>query len=124
MSFLDKIRRKRNIYLMDENVKMSVGDIEKLSSCDIINSTDKFPKGTRDEILTEASKENDWIIVTKDIRMALRSLQDNVPVIYISDKFRSISFLSVSIYGRARFPEMFDYIEKRFGYKAKQGLST
>ncbi len=102
---------------MDENVKMSVSDIEKLTKCVVINSTDRFPQGTLDEILTKASKDNNWIIVTKDIRMALRSLMDNVPVIYISDDFKTVSYLSVSLYGRKEFPEMFDYIQDRFGYK-------
>lgn len=102
---------------MDENVKMSIGDIEKLTKCTIINSTDKFLQGTPDEILTKASKENNWIIVTKDIRMALRSLMDNVPIIYISDDFKTISYLSVRLYDQKHFPEMFEYIQKRFGYK-------
>lgn len=113
---MDLFNRKKT-YLMDENVKMSVEDIMELKGCMVINSTDQFPKGTVDEILTEASKENDWIIVTKDIRMALRSLIDNVPVIYISDDFKTISYLSVSIYERKHYAEMFDYLQKRFDFK-------
>lgn len=101
---------------MDENVKMSITDIEKIQNCTIINSTDKFLQGTPDDILTKEAMKNNWIIVTKDIRMALRSLIDNVPVIYISDDFKTISYLSVSLYGRKYFPEMFDYIQNRFGY--------
>ena len=103
---------------MDENVKMSVEDIIKCKDSIIINSTDQFPKGTDDEKLTRASKENGWTIVTKDIRMALRSLIDDVPVIYISDDFRTISYLNVRIYGRSHYPEMFDYIQKRFDFTA------
>ena len=101
---------------MDENVKMSVEDIMLLKGCTVINSTDQFPKGTIDEVLTKASKENEWIIVTKDIRMALRSLIDDVPVIYISDDFKTISYLSVRIYERKHYSEMFDYIKKRFDF--------
>lgn len=101
---------------MDENVKMSISDIDRMRSCNVINSTDKYPKGTADEILTMASKQNDWIIVTKDIRMALRSLIDKVPVIYISDDFKTISYLNVRIYGRDNYPEMYDYIHGRFGF--------
>ena len=107
-------------YLMDENVKMSVSDIIKLGGCNIINSTDKFPKGTPDEVLTEASKENGWVIVTKDIRMALRSLQDGVPVVFISDDFNNISYLTANLYGRRKYPKMFDYIHKRFGFTSKE----
>ena len=105
---------------MDENVKMTVDDVVRLKKCVVINSTDQFPKGTPDEVLTEASKENDWIIVTKDIRMALRSLMDNVPVIYISDEFKTISYLSVSIYERKHYADMFDYLYKRFEFNQKE----
>ncbi len=101
---------------MDENVRMSVTDIQKLKKYKIINSTDKFPKGTTDDVLTNAAKENNWIIVTKDIRMALLSLRAGVEVIYISDDDETISYLTVSIYGRNKYTDMFDYIQKRFGF--------
>ena len=107
---------KKNTYFIDENMKLSDKDIKKLNKCNIINSTNLYPEGTPDEVLTAEAKNNGWIIVTKDIRMALRSLQDNVPVIYISDYFKTISYLSVSIYGRSKYPEMFDFIQERFGY--------
>ena len=107
---------KKPTYIMDENVKMSISDIDKLSDCDVINSTDKFPKGTDDKILTRASKENGWIMVTKDIRMALRSLEDHVPVIYISDDSKTISYMKVDIYKRKKYPAMFDYLSKRFAF--------
>lgn len=103
---------------MDENVKMSVEDIGELNSSIVINSTDQFPKGTPDEVLTRASKDNGWIIITKDIRMALRSLKDRVPVIYVSDEFNDISYLTANLYGREEYPEMFDYIKNRFGFSA------
>lgn len=105
---------------MDENVKMSVEDIVELKNSVVINSTDQFPKGTDDEILTKVAKKNDWVIVTKDIRMALRSLQDGVSVIYISDDFKTVSYLNVRIYGRSHYPEMFDYIQKRYGYSTNE----
>ena len=102
---------------MDENVKMSESDIKKFKNHTIINSTDRFECGTPDEVLTKVSKENGWIIVTKDIRMALRSLIDDVPVIYIGeDPELNISFLKVHIYSDTDYPEMFAYIKKRFGY--------
>ena len=106
-------------YLMDENVKMSIIDIERLG-LDIINSTDKFPKGTDDAVLTKASKKNNWIIVTKDIRMALRSLQDGVEVIFVSDDFKNISYLTTNLYGRNKYPKMFDYLSKRFGFSSQR----
>jgi len=109
-------RKKKPVYFLDENVKMSISDIERLDDCVIINSTDKFPKGTSDERLTKASLKNNWVVVTKDIRMALRSLQDNVHVIYISDEYKTVSYLNVDIYGRKKYPNMFDYLYKRFGF--------
>ena len=104
-------------YLMDENVKMSIEDIEKMKECVIINSTDKFSKGTIDDVLTKASKKNGWVIVTKDIRMALRSLEDGVSVVYVSDEHSTISYLNVSIYESKYYSEMFEYLKKRFEFE-------
>ena len=101
---------------MDENVKMSEMDIDALKNCNVLNSTEKFHKGTSDEVLTTWAKKEGWIIVTKDIRMALRSLIDAIPVIYVSDDGDTISFLHVQLYGRDQYPEMYDYLNKRFGY--------
>lgn len=115
MLYTRKPSRKK-IYLMDENIKMSVTDIQEFKNATIINSTDQFPQGTLDEVLTKASKEKGWIIVTKDIRMALRSLIDKVPVIYISDDFKTMCYLSVHIYGSEYYPEMFEYLKERFDY--------
>jgi len=101
---------------MDENVKMSETDINDLENCKVVNSTEKFHKGTPDEVLTNWAKKEGWVIVTKDIRLALRSLIDAVPVIYVSDD-ETISFLHVQLYGRDQYPEMYDYLKKRFGFK-------
>ena len=105
---------------MDENVDMSIDDISEVRGCTIINSRDQFPKGTADEILTKASKENGWIIVTKDIRMALRSLQDGVDVIFINDDFKTISYITATLYGSEKYPIMFDYLQKRFGFNQEK----
>ena len=110
-------RKEHRVYLMDENVKMSDTDISQLKNCRVINSTDKFKKGTPDEELTFWAKKKGWIIVTKDIRMALRSLIDAVPVIYVSDDDETISFLHVQLYGRNQYTEIYEYLKKRFGYK-------
>lgn len=105
---------------MDENVKMSEIDVVTLKNCNILNSTDRFKKGTLDENLTYWAKKEGWVIVTKDIRMALRSLIDAVPVIYVSDDDDTISFLHVQLYGRDQYPEMYDYLNKRFGCHEKE----
>lgn len=101
---------------MDENVRMSEVDILNLKNCNIINSTTKFEKGTSDEILTAWAKKEGCVIVTKDIRMTLRSLIDAVPVIYVVDN-KTTSFLHVQLYGRDKYTEMYEYLKKRFGYK-------
>ena len=102
---------------MDENVKMSDVDIWQLRRCKVINSTEKFHKGTSDEILTSHAKREGWVIVTKDIRMALRSLIEAVPVVYVSDEDETISFLHVQLYESDQYPEMYEYLRKRFGYR-------
>jgi len=112
-------RSDRKIYLMDENVKMSSSDISKFSDCKIINSTDMFREGEDDAVLTKESKKQGWVIVTKDIRMALRSLEDGVPVVYISDEFNNISYLTASLYGKNRYMAMYEYLHKRFGIAQK-----
>ena len=101
---------------MDENVKMSELDILNLNNCNIINSTNRFEKGTLDEVLTAWAKKEGCVIVTKDIRMTLRSLIDAVPVIYVNDDNETTSFLHVQLYGREQYPEMYEYLKKRFGY--------
>ncbi len=101
---------------MDENVKMSEVDITRLKNCTVINSTNKFKKGTSDDVLMTWAKKEGWVIVTKDIRMALRSLIDAVPVIYANDGAQTISFLHVQLYGRDQYPEMYEYLKKRFVY--------
>ncbi len=103
-------------YIIDENVMMSDEDIDNFSNSKIVNALDFFGKGTPDEKITSLAKENGWVIVTKDIRMALRSLIDGVPVIFISDHFESTHFLTAISHGNVEYPEMFDYIRRRFGY--------
>lgn len=112
----NKISGKKPIFLMDENVKMSDEDVALMEESIIINSTDKFKKGEADEILTFFSKKHGWIIVTKDIRMALRSLIDGVPVLFVSDDFKSIQLLTSKTIHPSQYKEMYDYIHARFKY--------
>lgn len=108
--------RKKPVYLIDENIKVSSLDLIKFNNCFVINSTDIFPNGTKDEVLTAYALKHGYIIVTKDVRMTLRSLIDGVSIIYISDELKVSSWLKVKTRGRSYFPEMFDYIKERFGY--------
>lgn len=104
----------KKTYLIDENVKMSDIDIEKMKSCNVINCTEIFRKGEADEKLTALARKKGWIIVTKDIRMALRSLIDCVTVIFVSDDFKCINYITAKT--RRKRSEMFDYLNKRFQY--------
>ena len=101
-------------------MRISEKDIKLFTKSIVINSGEIFPEGTSDEHLTKISAEKGWVIVTKDIRMALRSLQENVPVIYVNDEFKTTSFLNVSLYGASKYPEMFAYAEKKYGYSHKK----
>lgn len=110
------IFKKTKTYLMDENIKISSIDIEKIKNCKIINSTDIFKKGEPDEKLTAMAKKNGWVIVTRDIRMALRSLVDGVPVIFINDDYKKISYVVAKNHGKNKYKDVFNYINQRFGY--------
>lgn len=105
----------KKTFFIDENIRMSDNDIISLNE-NVVNSTDIFKKGTKDEVLTKYAKNNHYIIVTKDIRFALRSVIDGVNVIYINDDEKKISFLKVHSYNPSKYGRMFDYLQKRFGF--------
>lgn len=111
------IFRRTRTYLIDENVKISSIDIQKIDKSKVINSTDIFRKGDPDEKLTAMAKEKGWIIVTRDIRMALRSLIDGVPIIFINDDYKTISYVTSKNHGKNKYKDMFNYINERFGYE-------
>lgn len=85
-----------------------------LQDSEIINSTDLYRHGTPDHVLTERAKKDDMVIVTKDIRMALRSLKDNVGVIFITDDGKEIDYLTVINHDVSEYKEMYEYLLRRF----------
>jgi len=101
-------------FLIDENIKISPQDVLLFEESVIINSTDLYRHGTKDEILTKRAKRDELVIVTKDIRMALRSLKEGVEVIFIEDGTENIDFLSAIKHDRSEFKEMYKYLQKRF----------
>ena len=109
------IFRRTRTYLIDENVRISSIDIQKIKKSNIINSTDVFRKGERDEKLTAMAKDKGWVIVTRDVRMALRSLIDGVPVIFINDDYKTVSYVTSKIHGKRKYPDMFEYIREKLG---------
>lgn len=101
-------------FLIDENIKISPIDSMTLNdSMIIINSTDLYRHGTKDEILTKRAKLDELTIVTMDIRMALRSLKEGVEVIFI-EVGGEVSYLSAIKHDKSEFIEMYDYLTKRF----------
>lgn len=99
-------------FLIDENIKVSPADKIKLG--EVINSTELYRHGTKDEILTKRARIDELIIVTKDIRMALRSLKEGVEVIFI-EECGDISFLSAIKHDKSEYPDMYEYLHNRFG---------
>jgi len=109
------IFRRTRTYLIDENVRISSIDIQKIKKSNIINSTDVFRKGERDEKLTAMAKDKGWVIVTRDVRMALRSIIDGVPVIFINDDYKTVSYVTSKTHGKKKYPDMFEYIREKLG---------
>ncbi len=109
---------KKPVFLMDENMKMKEVDMELFKESTVINSTEKFKKGEADEILTFFARKEGWIIVTKDIRMALRSLIDGVPILFVSDDFKLVRLLTATTIEPEKYLEMHNYIKERFKYDA------
>tara|TARA_R110000737_G_scaffold353057_1_gene401977 strand:+ start:2069 stop:2407 length:339 start_codon:yes stop_codon:yes gene_type:complete len=109
------IFKRTRTYLIDENVKISSIDIQKIKKSNIINSTDIFRKGERDEKLTAMAKDKGWVIVTRDVRMALRSLIDGVPIIFINDDYKTVSYVTSKTHGKKKYPDMFEYIREKLG---------
>lgn len=111
------IFKRTRTYLIDENIKISSIDIQKIKKSKVINSTDVFRKGEQDEKLTAMAKDKGWVIVTRDVRMALRSLIDGVPIIFINDDYKTVSYVTSKTHGRKKYTEMFEYISEKLGCK-------
>lgn len=99
-------------YLIDENCKISKIDIKLLADCDITNSTDVFRIGIKDEVITRKARLEGMVVVTQDIRMALRSLKDGVGVIFIDEI--GVEYLTVEKHDIKEFKEMHRYLYNRF----------
>ena len=109
------IFKRTRTYLIDENIKISSIDIQKIKKSKVINSTDVFRKGELDEKLTALAKDKGWVIVTRDVRMALRSLIDGVPIIFINDDYKTVSYVTSKTHGKKKYPDMFEYIREKLG---------
>jgi len=101
-------------YLIDENTRLTDDDLEGLKQLRIINSTDKFKKGTKDELLIEWVKMTGWVLVTKDIRMAIRGLMEACPVLLINEDFGIIALMETRIHNIEIYKDLHKYLTKRY----------
>lgn len=102
--------------MMDENIKMSVNDIQKIRNATIINSVTIHPKGTSDDKLIKTAQKNGWIIVTQDIKMTIRCLTKSVPVIFVDNDIKETSYLEAKKLGKNKYKEMCNFIQEWFSY--------
>lgn len=114
-----KWRFKPKGYLIDENTRLSDEDLNELSHMKIMNSTDKFKKGTNDKLLIEWVKMTGWVLVTKDIRMAIRALMEACPVLLVNEDFKLIALIEAKIHDERIYKDLHNYLSKRYGFKQK-----
>ncbi len=103
-------------FMIDENTKMSDEDISNLSHMKLMNSTRKFKKGTADKLLIQWVKDTGWVLVTKDIRMAIRALMEACPVLMINEDFKLISLMETKIHAVDSYKELHDYFSDRYDF--------
>lgn len=103
-------------FLIDENTSMTDEDIEKFPELKIMNSRKKFKRGTDDKLLIEWVKQTGWVLVTKDIRMAIRALMEGAPVLMINEDFKIISLMETKIHELKDYTELYDYFVKRYEF--------
>ncbi len=116
MRFGGKKEWKPKGFMIDENTKMSDEDINDLSHMRIMNSTRKFKKGTPDKLLIQWVKDTGWVLVTKDIRMAIRALMEACPVLMINEDFKLISLMETKIHAVDSYKELHDYFSDRYDF--------
>ncbi len=112
-----KFNWKPKGFLIDENTSMTDEDIALFPKIRIMNSRKKFKKGTDDSLLIQWVKDTGWILVTKDIRMAIRALMEGAPVMMINEDFKMISLMETKIHPVKEYKELFDYLTNRYEFK-------
>ncbi len=101
-------------YLIDENTRLGDEDLEELKHLRIMNSTVKFKKGTPDRLLIEWVKMTGWVLVTKDIRMAIRGLMEACPVLLVNEDFGIISLMETRVHNIEIYKDLHEYLSKRY----------
>ncbi len=95
---------------------MTEEDVQMFPKLRLMNSRKKFRRGTDDKLLIEWVKQTGWILVTKDIRMAIRALMEGCPVMMINEDFKIISLMETKIHPTKEYKELFDYFIQRYGF--------
>ncbi len=111
-----KFNWKPKGFLIDENTSMTDEDLAKFPKVRIMNSRKKFKRGTDDSLLIQWVRDTGWILVTKDIRMAIRALMEGAPVMMINEDFKLISLMETKIHPTKEYKELFDYFIKRYEF--------
>ena len=103
-------------FLIDENTSMTEEDLAKFPHYKLMNSRKKFKRGTDDKLLIQWVKDTGWVLVTKDIRMAIRALMEGAPVLMINEDFKLISLMETKIHSLKDYKGLFDYFVKRYEF--------
>ena len=111
-----KFNWKPKGFLIDENTSMTDEDLAKFPKLRIMNSRKKFKRGTDDKLLIQWVRDTGWILVTKDIRMAIRALMEGAPVMMINEDFKLITLMETKIHPTKEYKELFDYFIKRYEF--------
>jgi len=111
-----KFNWKPKGFLIDENTSMTDEDLAMFPKLRMMNSRKKFKRGTDDNLLIQWVKQTGWILVTKDIRMAIRALMEGAPVMLINEEFKLISLMETKIHPVKEYKELFDYFIKRYEF--------
>ena len=103
-------------FLIDENTSMTKEDLAMFPNIKIMNSRKKFKRGTDDKLLIQWVKDTGWVLVTKDIRMAIRALMEGAPVLMINEDFKIISLMETKIHQLKDYKGLHDYFVKRYEF--------
>ncbi len=103
-------------FLIDENTSMTKEDLVMFPNTKIMNSRKKFKRGTDDRLLIQWVKDTGWVLVTKDIRMAIRALMEGAPVLMINEDFKIISLMETKIHPLKDYKGLHDYFVKRYEF--------
>ena len=104
-------------FILDENIRMNEDIIKKFPNC--INVTDIFDAGTEDKLIIEYAKEKGYTIVTKDVRMTILSLIEEVPTLFVNSDFGVISLIKAEEESKELYRDLYNYFTDQVGSEIK-----